>query len=325
MSPTPPGTSLAAVTDQQVRLAVAPLASVTELVFEAMGNPLGSPPHWPKTVREALAPSDRGLLAPIYGDGWTGFFPDCLTPRPESYQPSFDDELAALVEIGRTELEREITEAGMCNSAWSVALCSPNRWLDGYVAALRRAWSVVQQLWLQAAPLVERDIERVAVALARGSFADVVAINLSPRGRVEDDRWYIRDHDPPAVIAPGLVLQPMLVGASARIVVYEREEISHVAYSLPGLHRLSTDGSARATTTGLDALVGGPRADILRRLDRPALAGQLAEDLVFVPSAITHHLVALERAGLASRERRGRHVVVRRTARGTALLNLYEP
>ena len=43
-----------------------------------------------------------------------------------------------------------------------------------------------------------------------------------------------------------------------------------------------------------------------------------------MPSAATHHVSALEAAGLVRRERRGRHVVVRRTARGEALLALYE-
>ena len=74
----------------------------------------------------------------------------------------------------------------------------------------------------------------------------------------------------------------------------------------------------------LDALLGAQRAKILRRLDRPATAGELAQALLAVPSAATHHVTALEAAGLVRRERRGRHVVVRRTARGEALLALYE-
>jgi hypothetical protein len=38
----------------------------------------------------------------------------------------------------------------------------------------------------------------------------------------------------------------------------------------------------------------------------------------------SHHLTVLEHAGLARRERRGRQVIVHRTARGTDLLHLYE-
>jgi DNA-binding MarR family transcriptional regulator len=62
----------------------------------------------------------------------------------------------------------------------------------------------------------------------------------------------------------------------------------------------------------------------VREVDRPASAGRLAERHGFSPSGITHHLAALERAGLIDRERDGRRVVVRRTTRGTQLLGLYE-
>ena len=74
----------------------------------------------------------------------------------------------------------------------------------------------------------------------------------------------------------------------------------------------------------LSALLGGPRAVILRHLDRPASVGELADLLFAVPSAATHHATALEASGLVRRERCGRHVLVHRTGLGNALLTLYE-
>lgn len=76
--------------------------------------------------------------------------------------------------------------------------------------------------------------------------------------------------------------------------------------------------------TGLDALIGAPRAEILRRLDAVLTAGELARNMLYTPSVITHHLTAMERAGLVTRERRGRQVLVHRSPRGTSLLRLYE-
>jgi DNA-binding MarR family transcriptional regulator len=73
----------------------------------------------------------------------------------------------------------------------------------------------------------------------------------------------------------------------------------------------------------LEALLGIPRTLLLRRLDDPATPGDLAEALHAVPSAASYHIAALERAGLARRERSGRRVLVWRTKRGTALLGLY--
>lgn len=49
------GTSLAGMSSRQVRLASAPLATVTDLIWEALGWPIGSPPAWPVAVRRACS------------------------------------------------------------------------------------------------------------------------------------------------------------------------------------------------------------------------------------------------------------------------------
>lgn len=73
----------------------------------------------------------------------------------------------------------------------------------------------------------------------------------------------------------------------------------------------------------LEALLGWQRAQVLRGLDAEQRPAEVAQALRMVPSGATHHLTRLEASGLVVRERRGRHVVVKRTARGTALLDLY--
>jgi DNA-binding transcriptional ArsR family regulator len=92
---------------------------------------------------------------------------------------------------------------------------------------------------------------------------------------------------------------------------------------LDEIDRRSAGGLGGASEGSLEALLGVPRAVLLQRLDAPATAGDLAAALHAVPSAATHHIAALERAGLARRERSGRQVLVWRTKRGTALLELY--
>ena len=74
----------------------------------------------------------------------------------------------------------------------------------------------------------------------------------------------------------------------------------------------------------LKALLGPQRAAALLLLDAPTTAGRLAEALHTVPAGATHHLRGLEAAGLVTRERRGQYVIVARTPRGTALLELYD-
>jgi DNA-binding MarR family transcriptional regulator len=72
-----------------------------------------------------------------------------------------------------------------------------------------------------------------------------------------------------------------------------------------------------------EALLGWQRARILKGLDVAQRPGQIANTLRMVAAGATHHLIRLEAADLVVRKRRGRHVVVERTARGTALLDLY--
>lgn len=73
----------------------------------------------------------------------------------------------------------------------------------------------------------------------------------------------------------------------------------------------------------LDALLGARRAAILRTLERPETPGHLAAVLNATPGAASYQLNTLEAAGLITRRRVGREVVVRRTRRGTALLAIY--
>ena len=84
------------------------------------------------------------------------------------------------------------------------------------------------------------------------------------------------------------------------------------------------DTSQASASESLEALLGGPRAAILVALTTPKHPGQLAEQLFFAPSSVTHHLAALEAAQLVTRERQGRHFLVKRTARAAAVLALYE-
>lgn len=92
---------------------------------------------------------------------------------------------------------------------------------------------------------------------------------------------------------------------------------------LDDIDRRSVPVAVPPAEHSLEALLGTPRATLLRVLERPASAGAIAEALHATPSVASHHIATLERAGLARRERRGRHVLVWRTRRGAALLDLY--
>jgi len=317
---------LSQFTQRQVRVVSAPLATVTELVFEALGHPMGSPAGWTGEVLSVLEPCDMAYLGPVFGAAAPAFIPECLIPPADGSASGFDDELDRMAHKASQGLQAELHTEGLTRAGpWAAVAQHPQRWLDGYLTALGRVWQAIEPRWIRAGPLLEREAERVGTSLARGGFTYLMA-GLSPRGRVDHDRWYIRDGDETAAtISPGLVLLPMLIGPDARLVHEDDDAVVQVSYPLPGIRRLITDTRPNNHPDPLSALLGAPRADILRRIDQPTTAGQLAADMVFTPSAITHHLDALERAQLTIRERHGRHIIVHRTARGTELLNLYEP
>jgi len=68
--------------------------------------------------------------------------------------------------------------------------------------------------------------------------------------------------------------------------------------------------------------LGPHRTQILRALDRPANMRGLTAALNYTASALTYQCNRLVQAGLIQRERRGREVMVSRTERGAALLDL---
>ena len=107
-----------------------------------------------------------------------------------------------------------------------------------------------------------------------------------------------------------------MAGSRASIVDYDGGMLRLVGYPL----RVRAGGDA-----SLEALLGIPRARILRALDAPATNNRLADALQTVPSAATHHVSALVAAGLVVRDRSDGSLRVRRTPRGDALLALYEP
>ena len=201
----------------------------------------------------------------------------------------------------------------------------PARWLRTYVTALRRAWTIFEPLWARSAGRMDREVERVSVALARGAGAELITTRFSSCA-LDGERLLLPSHtvDGGAVRVGGaLQLQPLLAPPPAAGWTDDYGDLClAIRYPVPGAWR-AFEGEDPPTAS-LDALLGPHRARILAHLERgAATAGELARLLHGVPSIASHHVRALERAGLVARERDGRHVRVHRTARGTRLVELY--
>jgi DNA-binding transcriptional ArsR family regulator len=222
-------------------------------------------------------------------------------------------------------LARGLTFAEQLGIVRERATDAPACWLRAYVDGLRRAWRAIEPVWSRAAPLLDREVERVSVAVARGAGAELIA-RLLPFGRIDGDALLLPGHTTqggPVRLRPTLLLQPLIASADSAGWTGNRDGVClAIRYPLPAVWRLFA-GEAPPVAR-LDALLGHQRARILHALDRPARAGQLADLLQGPPSMVTHHLTALERAGLVTRERDGRHVWVHRSARGSELAAIYD-
>ena len=251
-----------------------------------------------------------------------GFVPDCLLPLPaDGGRAEPEAELERLAATAPARLLAELDEARAAGP-WRDVGRVPARWLAAYAGALRRLWSAASAYWRGAAAAIEREGERIGAAIARGCLASALQL-VHASGTVGGDAWCLPGgsvHDL-RLGGDGLVLVPRVAPARAPLITAASGRVlTHLVYPLVA----PRPAAPVADPSSLDALVGRQRAVILRELERPRTAGRIAELLHAVPSVASHHVGALEAAGLVARERRGRHVLVSRTGRGTAVLSLYE-
>jgi DNA-binding transcriptional ArsR family regulator len=310
-----------------IRVAQSLLPSVLTLVGDALGaRPHGAPEEWRSAIRRVLERRDLAALLPVFGHSRI-LLPDSLTPIPRAGSMTIGETLELIAATNPDDLLRQAAaEYGdEPPPAWRHVERRPDVWLRAYARAIGKAAGAIEPIWRSAASLLDRESERVGAATVLGAGRELLG-SLHAKGRLVGDRLVLdRGGSAPAAwrLDPrGLVLVPMLGGTGALVSWHATQSVTHLAYPIPGRQRLYE--STGVPVDGLDGLLGGPRALILRLLDEPATAGALAAGLQAVPSAATHHLTALEAAGLVVRERRGQHVLVYRTARGTALLALYE-
>jgi DNA-binding transcriptional ArsR family regulator len=282
------------------------------------------PGDWVASARGELEASDLRAVAPMGAPSGT-FLPGCLA----AYEGSEDvqDEIERVATVSPETLLDDIDYAFGSDPppGWVDVARQPRRWLLGYARALKRMWTGVRGQWSASTVLFERETERVHTAAEQGGLTALFD-GLHHRAYVEGGVWWMADPDEVVLKVPdeGLTLSPILGGPGTSRAIYREDgPILGITYPVPGSATVLTGGQL-PPAAALDALLGGQRATILRTLERPKHAGVIAKAITATPGAATHHLKMLERADLIIRERVGRNVYVYRTARGDALLGLYE-
>jgi hypothetical protein len=307
-----------------LRVAVSPAASLIMATRDAVGaQRSGTPEAWCASIRTHLRPADYETFTPL-ATSQLVLVPHAIMPTPTVPRVPLRDELERIVSVADDELAGDIRRSAKSGPTgdWRSAERHPERWVRRFVAALARAWNGFQPVWQLAQESLAREIERVGVAAARDSQLELMD-GLLPNARVQDGQWRLHAVLDGEYVFPetGLVLVPMVTGKRGSQIGSRGTTITDLGY--PMTTTPAHGSTVTAAPASLEALLGPRRARLLRSLQLHSTNRRLAEALSTVPSAVTHHVEALETAGLVTRERHGRHVVVRRTPRGEALLALY--
>ena len=324
--------SLSALRATPITPVISPLPTAVALIGDALSDRErpGAPAQVRRALRAQLRARDVAALLPLRAgarlDG-SGGRPNEIVPATAG--ASIDEALDAVLAVDADVLAAGFdaaAAAGHPTAPWRAVAREPARWLRAYADALRRAWVALEPYWTRSAGLLDREVERVSVAIAHGAGAELIA-QVFPYAAVSGDDLLLPSHSAASGrtrAGAALVLHPLLAPPSASGWTDDYGDAClGVRYSLPGAWRAFEGEPPPAAS--LEALIGRQRAMLLYRLDRPATPGELARMLHAVPSMASHHLRILEAAGLVTRTREGRQVRVRRTARGTELVALYAP
>jgi DNA-binding transcriptional ArsR family regulator len=302
-----------------LRAVISPMPTAFTLIRDTLSNGRwGTPLTWRRSVLSRLRSRDAETFAPLTDPQIRGW-PTVLEPL--RLFGTLDDALQYLAATPGTALlealesDRDVTPSAV----WDPLRRNPDRWLARYVDALRRGWRGVESQWWRSIPLLEREVERIDAAIDRGVSHAQIVDALFTHAALVDGAYTGRRL---SVDNRGLTVVPMVGGSRTGHGASPDDCFVQLSYPVAYSWRAFDDEAPPPAS--LQALLGGPRAALLRRLDDPLTAGGLAELVGLTPGTITFHLRALEAAGLILRERQGSRVLVHRTARGTQLLALYE-
>ncbi|MFL6076572.1 MAG: ArsR family transcriptional regulator [Mycobacteriales bacterium] len=285
---------------------------------------------WRRSVlRELERPGglDSRLLFALVGDTLT--LPDFLTPRPESFAPDLEDQLAtiratppALVrrDIRATHAPRPVPE--VLDRVDAAGDGPVHELLDDLCDLLRRYWRMaLEPAWPRMRLVLEADMTYRARQLATGG-ARLLFADMHPNLRWRDGELEISEmlgRYRTEAAGRGLLLIPS-VFTYKPIPPLSADEPPYLTYPSRGIATLWAP-PPEPDDTALAALLGAPRATLLRLLEEPMPTVELARRLAVTPSAVSQHLQVLHATGLVSRTRAGRHVLYHRTSLAQRLVS----
>lgn len=279
--------------DQRLRC----LAAVNQVDFVAAARPFRSGARW---LPSSVVPP---------GVASTGLGSDLLE-HPRLFAEH-------LLETGAARLDDELRSRGP--QEWRYAVPRAEPWLRAYAAVVLQLWPLLREEWRQQLPVLEQEVDRWGRAAVLGRLPEQCT-TVGPDVGIDADSLTVRLDDREArwadlllVLAPSLLTTGTVFVAAGPDAVVVSHAVHAQATRAPG---------GRPGVDPLVVLLGRPRARLLTLVATPHTMGDVAQALRCTASNATHHVTALELAGLVVRGRRGRTVLVQLSPRGGALVAL---
>ncbi|GAA2098310.1 DUF5937 family protein [Streptomyces albiaxialis] len=280
---------------------------------------------WRRSVLPGLGTLDTGLLTALIGGRHT--LPDFLTPRPTSFAPTFEEELAAVRRTPPGLIRRDLIAAHAPDPPpealrdVTAADDAPVIRLGATLCTLlERYWKLaLEPVWPKMRLVLEADMTYRARQLAMGGARRLFS-DMHPNLRWHEGVLHI-DGVPgtyrTVASGRGLLLIPS-VFAHRPAPPLSPDDAPVLAYPSRAVATLWAPAPA-ADATALTGLLGAPRARLLRLLEEPLATVEIARRLGVTPSAVSQHLRVLYASGLVTRARHGRQVLYRRSSLGDQL------
>ncbi|MFF4622187.1 ArsR/SmtB family transcription factor [Nonomuraea jabiensis] len=274
---------------------------------------------WRRAVLGELDAADVDLLLSLVGERLV--LPDFLTPRPTTFAPAFEEELALVRQTAPEHVRRDLL-AALVTGPVPADDAAAVRFRDAACELLQRYWELaIEPVWPRMRLILEADMTYRARQLAMGG-ARLLFADMHPNLRWHEGVLYIakmigRHHVPSSGL--GLLLMPS-VFAHKPAPPFHPDVPPSLVYPSRAVATLWTPPPA-PDATALTKLLGAPRARLLHLLSEPLATIELARRLRVTSSAISQHLRVMHATGLVIRVRHGRQVLYRRSPLGDQLAN----